>query len=291
MRAYWLPVFGHMAPARITHRMVLERLLELSKPSVDTATGKAHKGLARKTQNNILIPLRGVFELICKPPSVLRDPTEGIDNQKTQTSGPDPFTPDEVEVILDQIRKREGDVAADYFEFSFFTGLRASEQIALLWADVDLRSGAVLVHRSRVMTQDKQRTKTHKQRLVELNQRAADVIQRQRARTQTGGAEVFINPHTDKAYLDEQTQRRIWTLALRAAGVRYRPPKECRDTSVTMALMASANPMWVAMQHGHSLQVMMRDYAKWIPSADRGQNLAAVNAAIGATSEARKSAI
>lgn len=59
------------------------------------------------------------------------------------------------------------------------------------------------------------------------------------------------NPHTDKAYQDEQTQRRIWTLALRAAGVRYRPPKECRDTSVTMALMASANPMWLAMQHGH----------------------------------------
>ena len=196
-----------------------------------------------------------------------------------------------MEAILRAMLKRNGPEWADYFTFPFFAGLRASEQIALLWADVDLRSGAVLVHRSRVMTQDKQRTKTHKQCLVELNQRAADVIQRQRARTQAAGAEVFLNPHTDKAYLDEQTQRRIWTLALRAAGVRYRPPKECRGTSVTMALMAAANPMWVAMQHGHSLQAMMRDYAKWIPSADRGQNLATVNAAIGATSEARKSAI
>ncbi|WP_234192195.1 hypothetical protein [Pseudacidovorax sp. NFM-22] len=76
-----------------------------------------------------------------------------------------------------------------------------------------------------------------------------------------------------------------WLHALQAAGVRYCPPKECRDTSVTLALMAGANPVWVAMQHGHSVQVMMRDYAKWIPSADRGANLAAVNATLGAANE------
>ena len=45
------------------------------------------------------------------------------------------------------------------------------------------------------------------------------------------------------------------------------------------------------MQHGHSVQVMMRDYAKWIPSADRGANLAAVNAAINTQAEPRKDAI
>ena len=62
--------------------------------------------------------------------------------------------------------------------------------------------------------------------------------------------------------------------------MRYRAPKECRDTSVTMALLAGASPVWVAAQHGHSVQVMLRDYAKWIPQADRGRNLAAVNQAI-----------
>lgn len=70
-------------------------------------------------------------------------------------------------------------------------------------------------------------------------------------------------------------------LALNTAKIRYRPPKECRDTSVTMALMAGANPVWVAAQHGHSVQVMMKNYANWIPKADHGSNLAAVNAALG----------
>lgn len=288
-KAYWEPVFGHLVPAKVTNRMILTRLTELSQERLNLETGAKQKGLARKTQNNIMIPLRGVFELICKPPSTLRDPTDGIDNQKTQTAGPDPFSPEEVEVILEQIRADFGDEAADYFEFSFFAGLRASEHIALLWKDVDLRSGTIRVHLTRVMTRDKDRTKTHKERMVELNHRAAGVLHRQRVRTQGSQAEVFRNPNTGKPYVDEQTQRRIWTQALQDAGVRHRPPKECRDTSVTMALMAGANPMWVAMQHGHSLQVMLRDYAKWIPSADKGQNLATVNAALGAKSEAPKS--
>jgi len=109
------------------------------------------------------------------------------------------------------------------------------------------------------------------------------VLTEDRARTKTtpraaGGAQ-------PPRYIDERSQRRAWLQARLAAGVRYRPPKECRDTSVTLALMAGANPVWVAMQHGHSVQVMMRDYAKWIPSADRGANLAAVNATLGAATE------
>lgn len=115
--------------------------------------------------------------------------------------------------------------------------------------------------------------------LVELNDRTAAVIQRQRARTQTKNVEVFWNPHTDNVYREEQTQRLARTRVLKLCGVRYRPPKECRDTSVTIALMAGANPMWVASQHGQSLVVMMKDCAKWIPKADRGVNIAAVNRA------------
>lgn len=228
---------------------------------------------------------------ICKPPSRVKDPTEGIANQKTQKAKPDPFTPDEVELILSELAKRHGAEIADYFAFSFFAGLRASEQIALQWDDVDLRQKSVLIWRTRVMLQDKERTKTNVERMVELNSRALEVLQRQRARTAIRGKEVFQNPNTGEPYQDEQSQGRVWRLTLRSIGIRYRAPKECRDTSVTLALMAGANPMWVAMQHGHSVQVMMRDYAKWIPNADRGANLAAVNASIGRPPEAPAAAI
>jgi integrase len=289
--AYWSPAFGHLRPEQVTHVMILERLALLAQPHTDPKTGKPRKGLSRKSQNNILIPLRAVFELVCKPPSTMADPTAGIDNLKVQKGKPDPFAPDEVEVILSTIGKQWGEVFQDYFEFSFFAGLRASEQIALTWEDVDLRLGRVVVCRARVMGREKERTKTHVEREVELNARALAVLQRQRARTQAMGKQVFYNPATARPYVDEQKQHQVWTRSLRTCQVRYRPPKECRDTSVTLALMAGANPMWVALQHGHSVQVMLRDYAKWIPSADKGANLAAVNQAIGGTVQAQKNVV
>lgn len=107
---------------------------------------------------------------------------------------------------------------------------------------------------------DKARTKTHVERVVELNARARAVIDKQRARTQLAGQHVFMNPTTGKPWNDGQVQGKLWTRALKAAGVRYRPPKEARDTSVTLALSSGADPYWVAQQHGHSMQVMLKNY-------------------------------
>lgn len=278
METYRRPVLGELRPERISHEMLLEHLGETASEQEDT-NGNMKASLSRKTQNNITTPLRAVFELICKPPSIVAHPAEGIDNLKTQKAAPDPFERDEVEKILTTMRKTEGDELADYFEFSFFSGLRPSEHVALQWSDVDLVHNTVMVRRVRVMAKNKDRTKTHVAHLVELNDRTAAVIQRQRARTQTKNVEVSWNPHTDNVYREEQAQRLARTRVLKLCGVQYRPPKECRDTSVTMALMAGANPMWVRSQHGHSLVVMMKDCAKWIPKADRGANIAAVNRA------------
>lgn len=278
--AYWTSTFGADMPKAITHERVLKHLSKLSREHLDERTGKLHQPLSRKTQNNILIPLRGVFSLICKSNPQVPDPTDGIDNLKVQTGDPDPFDPGEVEVILSTLQEKFGEAYADYFEFAFFAGPRPSEQIALLWQDVDLRSGVIKVRRARVLGKDKERTKTTYAREVELNTRALAVIERQRARTQLAGDHVFRNPSTGRPWHDDQEQRRVWVLALRAAKIRYRPPKECRDTSVTIALMAGADPLWVAKQHGHSVTVMMKDYARWIPRGDRGRNLEALNRAI-----------
>lgn len=282
LAAYWVTPFGDDMPKALTHERILRHLAMLAAERLDEHTGKIIKPLARKTQNNIMIPLRGVFALACKADPHLRNPTDGIDNLKVQTGNPDPFDPDEVEVVLATLRERHSEAYADYFEFACFAGLRSSEQIALLWQDVDLRSGEVKVRRARVLGKDKERTKTSYERDVELNARALSVIERQRARTMLAGTHVFRNPTTGRPWNDEQDQRRVWATALRTAKIRYRPPKECRDTSVTVALMAGADPVWVAKQHGHSVQVMLKDYAKWIPKADRGRNLETLNRAIAA---------
>lgn len=291
LNAYWVSKFGSRLPRSITQEQILSHLSDLSVERIDEATGKLWKGLDRKTQNNILIPFRGVMEMACTATGAANQ-ADSIKCLRVQGGNPDPFTADEVEVILADLRiprgratKAQAEAIADYFEFAFFAGLRPSEQIALLWSDVDLRTMRIQVQRARVLMKEKDRTKTHKAREVELNARAAAVIERQRARTQLLGGKVFLNPMTGRAWNNGEEQRRDWLMCLRRVGVRHRPPKECRDTSVTMALLAGCDPWWVASQHGHSLQTMMKDYAKWMPRGDRGRNLDAVNRALGTTAE------
>ena len=278
MDSYWIREWGALNPRAITHEKIQKRIAALAKGYTDKE-GKVHKPLSRKTQNNILIPLRGVFELICKTLPQITDPVQGVENLKAEIPPPDPFTPQEVELILKELRKRSEEVA-DYYEFAMFAGLRDSEQIALLWEDVDLINMTIRICRARVLGESKNRTKTHKERIVELNARAAAVMERQRERTQLAGKEVFMNPSTGRAWHDDQGQRVMFKAALRISGVRYRPPKECRDTSVTLALMAGCDPAWVAAQHGHSVVTMLRSYAKWLPKGDDNRNLNKINTAM-----------
>lgn len=278
MDTYWVSVWGDLNPRFITHEKVQKRIAALAK-GYTGADGRVHKPLSRKTQNNILIPLRGVFALICKSLPHLPNPVAGVENLKAEVPPPDPFTPLEAELILQELRKRSEEVA-DYYEFAMFAGLRDSEQIALLWEDVDLVNMTLRICRARVLGESKTRTKTHRERTVELNARAAAVIERQRGRTQLAGKEVFMNPSTGRAWHDDQGQRVMFKAALRITGVRYRPPKECRDTSVSLALMAGCDPAWVAAQHGHSVVTMLRSYAKWLPKGDDNRNLNKVNLAV-----------
>ncbi|AXY83349.1 integrase family protein [Acidovorax phage ACPWH] len=271
LRAYWLPKFGARRPEDIGHEAVVRHLALLAKSTPE------RPGLSRKTQNNILIPLRAVFALIQRSTKVA-DPTAGIVNLRVQTAEPDPFTAEELCAALAAVERKHGAEVRDYFAFAAYAGLRTSEQIALQWADVSLRAGTVRVHRSRVLASDKARTKTARERLVELNVEAQGVLLR--ARTGPAG-HVFRNPATGRPWNDEQEQRRLWASALEGSGVRYRPPKELRDTSVTLALASGADPWYVAQQHGHSLQVMLKSYARWIPSADRGRNRDKINQALG----------
>src|SRR5688572_30399011 len=58
--------------------------------------------------------------------------------------------------------------------------------------------------------------------------------------------------------------RRSLTVNLKG---RYREPYNARHSSVTWNLRTGKNPLWVAKQHGHSVQTMLEVYAAWIEGA------------------------
>jgi integrase len=55
--------------------------------------------------------------------------------------------------------------------------------------------------------------------------------------------------------------------ALRKTGIRYRRMYDTRHTYATMCLMSGMNPAFIAAQLGHSVQVLLSTYAKWISSS------------------------
>jgi len=62
----------------------------------------------------------------------------------------DPFGIPDAEVFIDALRRDWGAPQANYDEFRFFTGLRPSEEIALMVSDYDRTHGVISVTKARV---------------------------------------------------------------------------------------------------------------------------------------------
>jgi integrase len=63
----------------------------------------------------------------------------------------DPFSTHDAETLIATIHRSWGEAQGNYDEFRFFTGLRPSEQIALLLSDIDLSShGIISINKARV---------------------------------------------------------------------------------------------------------------------------------------------
>lgn len=88
-------------------------------------------------------------------------------------------------------------------QFAFFSGLRMSELINHMWADVE---ATLVVVRSAKVEGESKSTKTSQVRFVELNTRAKTAIKRQKAHTHLKSQYVFVNPITGEAWHDQRCQ-------------------------------------------------------------------------------------
>ena len=169
------------------------------------------------------------------------------------------------------MRTRYGDGIADYFEFKFFTGLRTGESLAIRWDDIDFNRKNMVVSSSVTLGLHKTSTKTHTARTVELNTRAMAVLHRTKPATfLLDGGWIFRAPKTGERWGDDSTPRkRYWMPTLKKLGTRYRGPYNTRHTYATIMLMSGATPGYAAKQLGHSVEMFLRIYSRWL---DTGQN-------------------
>ena len=258
LNGVWRPTLGDL----LFHRVRYSQLIAIA----DSRTW------SKKSYNNAISILRRAFDFGYRDRPELHNPARNLQCaqlRKTDRPRIDPFCMQDAETLIATIHRDWGEAQGNYDEFRLFTGLRPSEQIALLMSDLDLVNGVVSVNKARVAGIDRCQTKTGDDRRVTLCPRALGVLNRQlalRARLEAAGRvrhdHVFFR-ETGEPFANLQIQARRWRSTLESLKLRYRRPYVARHSSVSWNLMIGKNPLWVAKQHGHSLSTMLRVYAAW----------------------------
>lgn len=267
-----------------------EELFDKVRYSTLARIADAHK-CSKKTYNNVVSALRCAFDYGYKDHPEKHNPATGLTGFRiTKKDRPvvDPFSIQDAETIIAAIHRDWGEAQGNYDEFRFFTGLRPSEEIALLVSDCDLVHGTISVTKAVVMGRSKDRTKTSEDRIVELSPRALEVLKRHLALRdgmklagKIDHEEVFFQDD-GSPILNLQYPWTRWRQTLLELKFRYRDGYNARHSCVTWHLMIDKNPLWVAKQHGHSVQTMLEVYAAWIEGA-KAEDIAAIKRAMEAS--------
>lgn len=220
------------------------------------------KDMSTKYLNQILIPLRGVFATAFNLRYITFNPMDLIHNRKLQKELPDPFTRSEMTAILSWLKENNHN-AYLFYKLAFWTGLRPCEILPLTWQDV--YENHLYIHQSRVDGKTKPTTKTNTVRQVILNKHSKEALQEIK-QSELAGYYVFTVPNSNRSYFSNSGFRQWFKQALKELNIRERPSYNTRHTYATMLLMDGINPTLIANQLGHSLQVLTKNYARWLNS-------------------------
>ncbi|WP_256327106.1 tyrosine-type recombinase/integrase [Pseudomonas cichorii] len=260
LQVYWVPHLAKMPIDTITSVRLRKIMNEIEWTS--PARRKGVVGL-----------LVSIFQQAIVDELITRNPALSIPGAKVPKRDVDPFTKTEADLIIAHLYKTTSGLTAiyaAYFEFCFYTGMRPGEVMALRWSEIDKRKKTVNVCRIQIRGVIQERTKTKKPRYVLLNDRALHALEKARPLTEARSDYVFAPSGTgerSELFIRSETgQKRYWLTALRKLGIRRRRMYDTRHTYATMCLMAGMNPAFIAAQLGHSVQVLLSTYAKWINS-------------------------
>lgn len=266
LNLYWMP---HLALTRID--LITTTLLR----RIITVIDWTSPGVKR----NALVRLTTILKSAVADGLITKNPAEPLELPRRTKKEVDPFTMGEADQIINRLYQTDhwpSLIYAALFEFLFFTGLRISEALALRWEDVDWGRRQVHVRRTVALGEVEERTKTGKDRFVLLNQRALNALwfaKMYAERRLLGVGRVKSTPYVfppskGQEHVKETSNvHHQWRPTLAALGVRYRPPYNCRHTYATICLMSGLNPAFIAQQLGHSIQMLLSTYARWLNSS------------------------
>ncbi|MGF6593139.1 tyrosine-type recombinase/integrase [Pseudomonas sp. 2835] len=268
MNNYWMP---HLAtrPMRTVTPMLLRQV-------VSTIEWKS-----TTVKRTAIARIKALFRAAVFDEVVERNPAVSIQLPQKNRKAIEPFSVEEANNLIDWMYQNfapRAQVFAAFYEFAFYSGMRTGEIMALRWDEVDLEKKTAHVCRIVVERTVVERTKTKYTRTVMLNSRAmsalaiarkvADARSSQKRRVSTTSPYVFQPSGKSPFMKAPNVPAEHFNRAVEALGIPERSQYNCRHTYATMCLMAGMNPAFIAGQLGHTVQVLLSTYAKWLNSAN-----------------------
>lgn len=266
LNLYWMP-----ALARVRVDLITTTLLRRTVSSI--------KWHSPGVKRNALVRLSTILKSAVAEGLISKNPAEPLELPRRSRKEIDPFTLGEAELIIRKLYLHDhwpSTIYAAFFEFVFFSGVRLSEGLALRWEAIDFEKRTAHICRTVALGKVEERTKTGGDRFILLNERALHALTFAREyaeRRKKGVGKVLESPYVFPPSKNNEHVKQTsdlhhqWRPVLAALGIRYRPPYNCRHTYATICLMSGMNPAFIAQQLGHSVQMLLTTYARWINSS------------------------
>lgn len=253
MNGHILPVFKDCPITEITYLDVIKFRSKLK--------------VGAKRANNILVPMKSIFEL-ARIQKIIPDNVMCL-IKRLPEEAPEihPFTFEEVNQILEAVHPWY----KPYLSVAFFTGMRAGEQNGLEWSDLleDMKPEPhIFIHKTYVYKRDGVPKTKKSKRYINCLPQVLDALKEQRKLT--GDKKHIFLTMDGRRMTPDHIRKEVWMPALEKAGLDYRPPIQTRHSFATMMLSAREDVGWVQNMLGHaSLQMIYQRYYAWIPKDTR----------------------
>jgi len=266
-KTHLLPAFGSL------------RLDEVDRAAVMAFRRRLADATERKGRRSVLAPatinrIIGILRMIMAE-AVLRhgieNPCAEIRRLKLQRTDIQPFTLDEINRILEAVRRDY----RPYLTFRFFTGVRSAEAHGLKWRHVEFERSQVLI-RETYRDGRTDYTKTDgSQRNLQVSTPVLKALEAMRPDGYIENPEKFADAyvfHTKSGSPLDTTNfvYRVWKPLLNSLEIAYRRPYEMRHTCATLWLASGEAPEWIARQLGHTTtEMLFRTYSRYVPNLVR----------------------